>query len=126
VAIVVLIFAIFGAVIGYVLYISTFSPESKAVNVSRQSPVVQRFISQHPDAKCRVMQLYVNSDGSVYTVSSDWELERYVGGTGKPIDGKDHYCWEAHWYDPRSGIPYITVVYVDKDSWEIVLVEQAE
>ncbi len=125
VAIIVLILAILGVVAGYVLYVSTFSPELKAVNASGQSPVVQRFISQYPNAENSVVKLYVKSDGSVYTVSDDWELETDVGRIiGKPIDGKDHYCWKVHWRDPVIGKQCMVDVYVDKDSWEIILVEE--
>jgi hypothetical protein len=125
VAIIVLILAIFGVVVGYVLYVSAFSPESKAVNVSKQSPVVQRFVSEHPKAENSVWKLYVKSNGSLYTISDEWELETDLGRIiGKPIDGKDHYCWMVHWRDPVIGRQCMVDVYVDKDSWEIILVEE--
>ena len=71
------------------------------------------------------MKLYVESDGSVYTVDDDWGLLKYVGGTSKPSDGNNHFCWRVHWYDPTRGLPHIVNVFVDKDSWEIVVVEEA-
>jgi hypothetical protein len=66
------------------------------ISTCKQSPAVQKYLSQHPNAECSVMKLFVKSDGSVYTIDSSWELDRYVGGTQKPRDGKDHYCWRFH------------------------------
>lgn len=125
-AIMVVVLVVAGIALGYVLYISRSLPESKAIEISKQSSVVQRYFSLHLNTECTVMKLYIESDGSVYTVDDHWELVRYVGGSGKPIDGKDHYCWKVHWYDPAGGIPHIVNVFVDKDSWDIVLVGEAD
>jgi hypothetical protein len=71
------------------------------------------------------MKLYVGSNGSVYTVDDRWESKRYVGGTHAPKDGKSHYCWRIHWHDPTSMSLHVTNVFIDKDTWEIVIVEEA-
>ena len=68
---------------------------------SQQSSVVQDYLTQHPIAKYKVMT------------------------STKSIDGKNYDCLVVHWYDPTSVIPHIINVYVDKDSWEIVSVEEA-
>ena len=125
IAITVVVLAIVGIAIGYVLFVSRISAESTAIEISKQSSVVQRYLSQHPNAESKVMKLYVESDGSVYTVDDDWEMKRNIGGADEPKDSKDHYCWCVHWYDSTSIIPHIVNVFVDKDSWEIVLEREA-
>ena len=125
IAIVVVGVIVIGIALGLALHVSRILAESRAVEISKQSSVVQGYLSQHPNAESKVMKLYVKSDGSVYTVNDIWELKRYVGGTDKPMDGEDHYCWRVHWYDPTSIIPHIVNVFIDKDCWEIILEEEA-
>jgi len=93
--------------------------------ISNQSSAVREYLKQHPSAQWSVMKLYVGSNGSVYTVDDSWELQRYVGGTHEPEDGKSHYCWRVHfYYRTYIMIEHIINVFIDKDSWEIVLVEE--
>jgi len=123
VAIMITTFAVFAIVMGYPLFVSILSPESKAVAISRQNPAVQTFISQDSSVKYGVGRSYVDGDGSVYRVDNNWVLIGYGGGTEKPTDGKGHYCWVVSWFDPTSIIDHVVYVYVDKDSWKIVGVE---
>jgi len=100
-AIVIVGVIIIGIASGLALHVSRILAESRAVETSKQSPVVRNYLNQHPSAKPRV------------TTAT------------KSTDGKNYNCWMIHWYDPTSIIPHIVNVYVDKDSWEIVSVEEA-
>ena len=101
IAIVIVGVTIIGISLGLALHVSRILAESRAAEISKQSPVVQNYLNQHPSAKSRV---------TTYTLSKD---------------GKNYHCWMVHWYDPTSIIPHIVNVYVDKDSWEIVSVGEA-
>lgn len=93
--------------------------------ISNQSSAVREYLKQHPNAQWSVMKLYVGSNGSVYTVDDSWELQRYVGGTYEPEDSKSHDCWRVHFYYRTYIEEPIINVFIDKDNWEIVLVEEA-
>jgi len=101
IAIVIVGVTIIGIALGLALRVSRILAESRAVEISRQSSVVQNYLTQHPSAK--------------------YKITTYI----KSIDSEDYCCWMVHWYDPTSIIPHIVNVYVDKDSWEIVSVEEA-
>lgn len=101
IAIVVVSVFVIGIALGLALHVSRILAESKAVEISKQSSVVQDYLNQHSSAKPRV------------TTAT------------KSTNGKNYDCWMVHWYDPTSTIPHIVNVYVDKDSWEIVSVEEA-
>jgi len=126
---VIVVFVIVGMALGYVLYISPeqneqTQGEKKAIEISKQTPEVQSYLSIHPNAKSGATRLYIESNGSVYTANDHWELIRYEGkNTQTPVDGKDHYCWVVGWYDPTISWTHLVNVYIDKDSWEIILVE---
>jgi hypothetical protein len=60
-------------------------------NQSSAVRVILEHIIQHPNAQWNVMKVYVRSDGSVYIVGDNWELQRYIGGIDAPKDGKNHY-----------------------------------
>jgi hypothetical protein len=97
----------------------------EAIELSKKSPEVQGYLAFHINAECDVMKLYVKRDGNVCTVDKHWELIRYVGHSNEPSDGQDHYCWCVRWHDPTSAISHILNVFIDKDSWKIVLIEEA-
>jgi hypothetical protein len=99
------------------------------LGISKQSSVVQECLILHPKAQWRIEKLYVGSGGSVYTVGNNWELQTYIGTAPAPRDGKSHYCWRVSLYElPRSRfhepkIIHVINVFIDKDTWEIVMVE---
>lgn len=72
--------------------------------------------------------VYLTSEGLVYQVNGNWKIKDFenVSSTGKPADGKDHYCWVVYWYDPTPEVamPYTVDVYIDS-SYEVVLVQEA-
>lgn len=103
IAIVVVGIIVIGIPLGLALHVSRILAESRAVEISKQSPIVQDFLSQYPSAKHRVTTLTIS------------------------VDSKNHHCWRVSWYDP-SGFDvgeHIIWVYVDKNSWEIVSVGEA-
>ena len=126
-AVIATVFAVVGIALSYVFYyhLSRNLVEVKAIRVSKQSPAVQRYLRWHPNAQSEVGKRYITSDGIVYSVDDNWELIRNEGSANEPIDGKDHYCWEVFWHDPTCLISHIVYVMIDKDSWEIVLVDEA-
>jgi len=98
--------------------------EIEAVNISRNTEQVQRFISMHPDATFYVGKFYLEKS-STYHVTEDWIVLTLAGGAlgkGGSLVGK--YCWLVHWSDPESLIPHIVNVYVDVETGEIVEVEE--
>ena len=98
----------------------------KIAEISKQDPRVQEYLKQHPNAKYEVRKAYLTSDGMVYFVDENWNLKELAGSAiSKPLDGKDHYCWVVHWYDPSSTIPHIVNVFIDKETLKIVLIEEA-
>ncbi len=99
---------------------------AKIAEISKQDPRVQNYLKQHSNAKYKVIKAYLSSDGVVYMVDENWK-PKGLGGSiaGKPIDGKDHYCWIVHWYDPSPGVPHIVDVFIDKETLKIVLVIEA-
>jgi hypothetical protein len=125
IAILAIVFAIVGIILAYALHVPRISADArKAVEISKQYPVVQSFLSQRPSAVYEVGKVYVESDGSVYGVSDNWEVKEHQGSLVSPIDGENHYCWAITWKDPTSRIGYSIIVCVDKDSWEIVAVQE--
>jgi len=124
IAILAIVFVIVGIILAYALHVPRISADArKAVEISKQDSVVQSDLSQHPSAVYEFNKIYVESDGSVYEVSDNWEVKEYLGSGTSPIDGGDRYCWNVHWRDPTSGVISIVSVYVDKDNWEIVAVQ---
>jgi len=83
----------------------------------------------HPNATYYVEMVYLTSEGLVYRVNGHWKIKDFenVSSAGKPADGKDHYCWVVHWYDPTPevAIPHTVDVYIDRDSYEVVFVQEA-
>ncbi len=107
------------------LYVS-LSPPTDYAEISKQDPKVQRYLKQHPNAKYDVRRAYLTADGMVYAVDENWNLKRLMGSAGsEPVDGKDHYCWVVHWYDPSPGVPHIIDVFIDKETLKIVLIVEA-
>ncbi len=104
--------------------------EQKLVEISIQHPYVKKYIEIHPNAIYSIRRVYLTFDGTVYEVDEDWEVkdfENVTGIDGKPVDGKNHYCWVVHWSipPPEVGIEHIVDVYIDRDSHNIVFVEEA-
>lgn len=102
----------------------------KLVEISKQHPSVKKYLEIHHNATCDIRRVYLASDGMVYQVDKHWKIKDFgsvasIGG--KPVDGKDHYCWVVHWYDPTPevGIDHIVDVYIDRDSYDIVFVQEA-
>lgn len=105
--------------------IRTELPRLGVNNQSSAVRVILEHIIQHPNAQWNVMKVYVKSDGSVYIVGDNWELQRYIGGIDAPKDGKNHYCWLVLWHDPNPMSMHVIDIYIDKDTWEIIKVEEA-
>jgi len=126
-AVIVTVFAVVGIALSYVFYyhLSRNLVEVKAIRVSKQSPAVQRYLRNNPNAQSTVKKVFIKKDGAVYTVDDSWELIQYVGGADKPIDGKDHYCWLVIYNDLTTNPFHNVSVKIDKDSWEIVSVDEA-
>jgi hypothetical protein len=126
-AVIATVFAVVGIALSYVFYyyLSRNLVEVKAIRVSKQSPAVQRYLRWHPNAKARVSKMFITGDGIVYSVDDNWELIRKEGSASKTVDGKDHYCWKVFWHDPTCLISHVVYVGVDKDSWEIVYIDEA-
>lgn len=121
--ILVVVAAVAFAVVGYFLY---FGVQHDLAEISKQSPTVQSYLEQHPNAEYEVTKCYLTGDGRVYAVDEDWKLKEFRGSAGgEPMDGKDHYCWLVGWHDPTSMIEHIVDVFIDKDVLEIVLVTEA-
>ncbi len=98
---------------------------NKIVNISKQHPDVKKYLEQYPNATYNIRRVYLTSDGLVYQVDEQWRVKDFesVGSVGgKPVDGKDHYCWAVCWSNPEPGIEHVIVVFIDKDSYEIVFV----
>jgi len=119
--VVVIIFV--GGILGYLLY-SAMQPNLS--EISKQSPRVQSYLQQHPNAKYELTKCYLATNGTVYDVDENWRPKEVRGSAGEePMDGKGHYCWVVHWYDPTSMIEHIINVWIDKDTLEIILVTEA-
>jgi len=76
----------------------TTPPFQKLEEMSKQHPVVKKYLEMHPNATYYVEMVYFTSDGLVYRVDGHWNIKDEVVGSvgGKPVDGKDHYCWVVH------------------------------
>ncbi|MDF2956650.1 MAG: hypothetical protein OD814_000272 [Candidatus Alkanophagales archaeon MCA70_species_1] len=102
-------------------------PLQKLEEVSRQHPIVKKYLEMHPSATYYVEMVYLTSEGLVYQVDEQWRIKDFesVSSAGKPADGKDHYCWVVHWHDPTPGvgIDHI-VVYIDRDTYDSVFVQE--
>ena len=96
IAIVVVSVIVIGIALGLALHVSRILSESRAVEISKQSPVVQDFLSRYPSVEYRV-----------------------TTGT-RSIAGKNYNCWVVIWKQKTSPIPHSVHVYVDKDSSEII------
>jgi len=92
------------------------------IGISKQSSTVRQYLDLYPNAQCSVRRLFLKSDGKVYSVDDNWELGEHTGYLGEPTDGKDHYCWGVRWSSGSGWMDFVAV-YIDRDSWEIVLVE---
>lgn len=100
--------------------------QNDLVEISKQSQVVQSYLTQHPNATHDIRKSYLTADGMAYTVYDNWQLKELSGSVGSsPKDGSNHYCWVVHWYDPTSIIGHIVNVFIDRDSSQIVVVEEA-
>jgi hypothetical protein len=113
------------AVLGY-FYFSDRQQDS-LVEISKQSQIVQSYLNQHPKATYNIRKSYLTADGMAYTVYDNWQLKELSGSVGSsPKDGSNHYCWVVHWYDPTSIIEHIVNAFIDRDSLQIVIVEEAQ
>jgi hypothetical protein len=101
----------------------------KIVEISKEHPTVKKYLEAHPNAMYDIRRVYLTSDGLVYQVDEHWKVKdsESVGSIDKPIDNKAHYCWVVHWYDPTPGVgvDHVIDVYIDRDSYEIVFVQEA-
>lgn len=106
------------------------SPQMKitymeAVNISKNTEQVQRFIEFESNATSMVGKIYLENS-SAYYVTEDWVVLTLAGGPlgkGGLLVGK--YCWTVHWYNPASYIPHIVNVDIDVETGEIVSVQEA-
>ena len=106
------------------LYYSSLQQDN-LVEISKQSPLVQNYLTQHPNATHLIAKSYITSEGILYIVYEDWELKNEAGSVGaSPQDGKDHHCWIVCWYDPTSMIMHRVNVFIDRDSLQIILVTE--
>jgi hypothetical protein len=99
----------------------------EAVEISRRTETVQRYLDQHPDATFNLGKLYVENL-TVFYVSEDWIVLTIAGGpVPKKVSGvlEGNYCWNIHWYDPQSLIPHIVNVFVDVETGEVLSVTEA-
>lgn len=108
--------------IGYFYYSET--QKVSLVETSKQSTKVRNYLTQHPNATYNICKSYLAADGKVHSVYDNWALNELVGSAEEPTDGKDHYCWVVYWYDPTSAIMNRLNVFIDRDSLQIVLVEE--
>jgi len=123
IVIVVAVVVAFAGIVGYYWYNSS---QPNLAEISKQSPVVQDYLNQHSKAEYMVTKCYLAANGMVYEVDENWELGELRGSaSGEPVDGRDHYCWVVHWYDPTSMIEHVVDVFIDRDVLEIVLVTEA-
>jgi len=89
------------------------------VEISKENSTV--YLEMHPNATYSISRAYLTFDGLVYQVDENWKIknaENVAGiGPGKPVDGKDHYCWVVRWYDPNPdmAINHTVYVYIDRD-----------
>ena len=123
----VIILAVIAAIVSIGFFdLIRFTYKLKAIEISKGSKVIQKFLEIYPDARCKVTETYISEEGDVYAVTSSWQLDRKLGRWGKPIDGKPHYCWVVTWYAPKGWLHPFVAVCMDKDDWMIVLVYAAE
>jgi uncharacterized membrane protein YebE (DUF533 family) len=112
------------AALGYFYFSHT--QQNNLVEISKQSQIVQSYLGQHPNATHDIRKSYLTADGMAYTVYDNWQLKELSGSVGSsPKDGSNHYCWVVHWYDPTSIIGHIVNVFIDRDSSQIEVVEEA-
>lgn len=112
------------AALGYFYFSHT--QQNNLVEISKQSQIVQSYLAQHPNATHDIRKSYLAADGMAYTVYDNWQLKELSGSVGSsPKDGSNHYCWVVHWYDPTSIIGHIVNVFIDRDSPQIVVIEEA-
>lgn len=108
------------------LFYFSHTQQNNMVEISKQSQIVQSYLAQHPNATHNIRRLYLTGDGMAYTVYDNWQLKELSGSAGSsPKDGSNHYCWVVHWYDPTSIIGHMVNAFIDRDSSQIVVVEEA-
>lgn len=108
------------------LFYFSHTQQNNMVEISKQSQIVQSYLAQHPNATHNIRKSYLTADGMAYTVYDNWQLKELSGSAGSsPKDGSNHYCWVVHWYDPTSIIGHIVNAFIDRDSSQIVVVEEA-
>ena len=93
------------------------------VEISKQHPIVKKYIEMDLNATYSIKRCYLTADGSVYEVNENWEIENpenVAGIGGKPIDSKDHYCWVVCWYVPVPDMAIDHTVYVYIESGTLV------
>jgi len=102
--------------------------QQQLVEISKQSPLVQNYLTQHPNATHLIVKSYITSEGVTYTVYEDWEIKDEWGSAGaSPQDGKDHHCWIVCWYVGERGcatIMHRVDVFIDRGSLQIILVTE--
>lgn len=99
----------------------------EAVEISRRTETVQHYLDLHPDATFNVGKLYMENS-TIFYVFEDWIVLTIAGGpVPKKVSGEleGDYCWNVHWFDPKSGIPHIVNVYVDVETGEVLSVAEA-
>jgi len=108
------------------LFYFSHTQQNNLVEISKQSQIVQSYLAQHPNATHDIRKSYLTADGMAYTVYDNWQLKELSGSVGSsPKDGSNHYCWVVHWYDPTSIIGHIVNAFIDRDSSQIVVIEEA-
>ena len=63
------------------LYYSSLQQDN-LVEISKQSPLVQNYLTQHPNATHNIVKSYITSEGILYTVYENWELKEQTGSVG--------------------------------------------
>lgn len=121
-SVIILIIVVAAGAVGYFYYYE--SQKQSLAEISKQSPTVQNYLAQHPNASYEIEKSFLTADGMMYSVSDSWALKEPLGSAGEPTDGKEHYCWVVRWYDPTSAIMSRIDVFIDKDSLKIVLVRE--
>jgi len=97
-----------------------------AVEISRRTETVQHYLDQHPGATFNLSKLYTENS-TIFYVSEDWIVLTIAGGpVPEKVTGvlEGNYCWNIHWFDPKSVIPHIVNVSVDVETGEVLSVAE--
>jgi len=100
---------------------------AEAVEISKRTETVQHYLDQHPDATFNLGRLYIENS-TIFHISEDWiVLTIAAGPVPQKVSGvlEGNYCWNIHWFDPKSVIPHIVNVFVDVETGEVLSVGEA-